>query len=545
MRRVSAAHAPLALDQRHQLVRLVEQAADQQAGAHDDVVGHGHHAVARHADEVTLVHLAGVGGGVPHRPGHLGRHHVDGRAGHGGHVGRRVRRGIVGQEGGEALDHGARGHHPHGLVAQGVDLFGHRADVPVVGQDDHLVRGHGLDRLDQIGGGRVHGLATHHEVVHPEGPEDAPDPLSGDHGDDAGGRRRASTLDAGPRPRRPGTLAHPALLLELLVEVGHPDTRRPAGVHPRLDGGADVVGVDVAVPQAIPAYDDDGVADARPDLLEVLHGVVGGMQEVHHLVAQVADRAGVAGPGVGGVRPTGASWVGGRHSGGLWQRAAVQHEQERIEEEEETGASGVDHAGLGQHRQHLGRAGQRLGRPDPGRLDHAHQPVSPSDATRRPVGGGAGHGEDGALHRAHHGPPGQLGRVRERLDQQRGSDAARAGAWAAVGRGHALAHAAQQLGEDHARVAPGAHERTVADGLADVGQRGLTLDRVELAHHGLEGERHVGARVAVGHGVDVQAVDVRLVEAERISVARHHGAQLARAQRHGLDGRRGGHQWGC
>src|SRR3984957_11298133 len=50
----------LALNEGHQLVRRLEQAAEEQAGADDDVVGDGHDAVARNADEVALVHLAGV-----------------------------------------------------------------------------------------------------------------------------------------------------------------------------------------------------------------------------------------------------------------------------------------------------------------------------------------------------------------------------------------------------------------------------------------------------------------------------------------------------
>ena len=51
----------LALNQRHQLVRVVQQPAQQQPGAHDGIVGDGHDAVARDPDEVTLVHLARIG----------------------------------------------------------------------------------------------------------------------------------------------------------------------------------------------------------------------------------------------------------------------------------------------------------------------------------------------------------------------------------------------------------------------------------------------------------------------------------------------------
>ncbi len=62
------------------------------------------------------------------------------------------------------------------------------------------------------------------------------------------------------------------------------------------------------------------------------------------------------------------------------------------------------------------------------------------------------------------------------------------------------------------------------------------LDPFELAHHGLEGQGHVGPGVSVGHGVDVEAVDVRLVQPEGVAVAPHDGAQVV-----GAEGRRGGH----
>ena len=79
----------------------------------------------------------------------------------------------------------------------------------------------------------------------------------------------------GPGARSSHALADPALLLDLFVEVGHPDAVWPPGVDAGLDGGTDVVGVDVAVPDAVAPDHHDGVADAGPDLLEGLNGVVG------------------------------------------------------------------------------------------------------------------------------------------------------------------------------------------------------------------------------------------------------------------------------
>ena len=72
-------------------------------------------------------------------------------------------------------------------------------------------------------------------------------------------------------------LAHPLGLFalgDLLEEVGDADvggtTRDDAG----LDGAADVVGVHVAVPQAVAPDDDDRVAERGPRVLERVDAVV-------------------------------------------------------------------------------------------------------------------------------------------------------------------------------------------------------------------------------------------------------------------------------
>ena len=66
--------------------------------------------------------------------------------------------------------------------------------------------------------------------------------------------------------------------------------------------------------------------------------------------------------------------------------------------------------------------------------------------------------------------------------------------------------------QDHAGVAPGAHERAVADGLARR-PPGRRRRPSSSSHDRLEGEGHVGAGVAVGHRVDVEPVDAGLVGA--------------------------------
>ena len=103
-----------------------------------------------------------------------------------------------------------------------------------------------------------------------------------------GGGPVPSTL--GPGPGRAHALAHPALLLDLLVEVGHPDALRAPGVTP----------ASMAAPMSSvwmwqfhrpsPPTTTMESPMPGPHLLEGLDGVVGRGEEVHDLVAQVADR---------------------------------------------------------------------------------------------------------------------------------------------------------------------------------------------------------------------------------------------------------------
>ena len=129
-----------------------------------------------------------------------------------------------------------------------------------------------------------------------------------------------------------------------------------------------------------PPDHDDRVADARPHLLEVGDRVVGGLEEVHDLVAQVAQAAlrlraaaGVAGHGQ---RPqVGASARAARAAG---RPSTTQ--QEGVEEQQVAGAAGVDHPGPGQDLEQLGGPGQRLGRPASGR---PRPPATRSPSWRR------------------------------------------------------------------------------------------------------------------------------------------------------------------
>ena len=70
---------------------------------------------------------------------------------------------------------------------------------------------------------------------------------------------------------------------------------------------------------------------------------------------------------------------------------------------------------------------------------------------------------------------------------------------------HASAH---DLREDDTAVAPSAHERRLGDRRADLALGEMLGQPGDGLRHALYGEREIGARVAVGHRIDVEIVDL-------------------------------------
>ena len=144
---------------------------------------------------------------------------------------------------------------------------------------------------------------------------------------------------------------------DLLGEVGDPDPVRAPGGDAGLDGGADVVDVDVDVPQPLAADDDERVAERRrAPLRSAGIAVVVGVEEVHHLVRRARRRSGRrlgTGVGIGMWRVPSGAVHGDRPPAG-------EHGLGRVEDHAEPAAAGVDDAGVAQHRELLGRPGQRL-----------------------------------------------------------------------------------------------------------------------------------------------------------------------------------------
>ena len=307
-----------------------------------------------------------------------------------------------------------------------------------------------------------------------------------------------------------GGLALGVLGGDLLEQIGDADLARPpVAVEGGLDGGADVVGVDVAVPDPVAADDDDRVADLPPALLEVLDAVVGEVAEEHHLVSIASTGLRFASPLSAASLRLAADARPGRASPRVASaaaspsttcRAASRSSRNPAPPASTTPASRRTGRSSGV-RASAWRPRSRAARRTPARS------VPASAAARRRGGGLAHHGEDRALDGRQHGA---VGRRRGRLEPV-GHGARRHLAGAFERRGQP----AQDLRQDHPAVAPRPHQRAMADGVARGGEVGRR--RLDLGDHGLQRARHVRAGVAVGHRVHVEPVDADLVVAHHVT----------------------------
>ena len=228
----------------------------------------------------------------------------------------------------------------------------------------------------------------------------------------------------------------------------------------------------------------------------------------------------VSWPGRGSVNTGPSTSVGSGH------RPPIRHVEQHVEEQQEPGPAGIDHPRLLEHGQHLRGPGQRIGALRTGRLQHGDQVAAVLRRHHRGLRGLAHHRQDGALDGPHDRLVGSRGGGGQRLRTARGVEPV-------VG-GHHARDAAEDLREDHPRVAAGPHEGAVADRLAHRGQ--VAVDAGELLAHRGQREGHVRARVAVRHGIDVELVEAGAVGVEGVPIAEHHRAQIlgaeARQRRH-------------
>jgi hypothetical protein len=173
---------------------------------------------------------------------------------------------------------------------------------------------------------------------------------------------------------------------------------------------------------------------------------------------------------------------------------------QRVEDQAQARAAGVDHPGVAEGGQLAGVASRAARAPSAAARTTSASAVRPSSTAATAASGtGARDGEEGALLGVGHRAVGGVGRLLQGGGEGR-----------AVGRrlaGELVGQAAEELGEDRAGVAPGAeHGAAGEDGPGGLGaarpRRG-----VERGHGRLGGEQEVGAGVAVGHREDVEVVE--------------------------------------
>ena len=213
------------------------------------------------------------------------------------------------------------------------------------------------------------------------------------------------------------------------------------------------------------------------------------------------------------------------------------------EDDREPVAARVDHSGLAQRRQQLGaaldrvltglhRALQGLGdRPvlllAVGSGSQAQVPRAVGDVGHYLVGHLPRDGEDRPLGRFADGRIRAVRRVRERRADQRRVDQL------AGPRDQLLRRTANQLGEDHAGVAPGPQERgaghrvhyLLAPDLVDRALLVGALQAIELVEHRPQRERHVVSGVPVGDGKHVEVVDLITTRFQMRERPRHSDAK--------------------
>ena len=202
---------------------------------------------------------------------------------------------------------------------------------------------------------------------------------------------------------------------------------------------------------------------------------------------------------------------------GLVDVLAPQHRRIAGVDQQQAPSAGVHHTRLLQRGQHVRRALEdRLAALE----DNGHQRIVIVWILLRLLhsilGNDAGHGQDGALLGLHHSLVGHFRALLQRLGELHGGDLLHAA--------QGLGKAAEQLGGNHAGVAPRAAQRALGQGVGRLvsAQEFLAAD---LSSGALHGQGHIGARVAVRHRENVQGVHSLAVFLQQSSARNDHIAQ--------------------
>ena len=209
----------------------------------------------------------------------------------------------------------------------------------------------------------------------------------------------------------------------------------------------------------------------------------------------------------------------------FWQGPAVDNMERGVIEQQQSGASGVDDAGIGEDRQQCRSSLEGLGRLVTGRLEDSAEARALSPSICRRLGGLPDHSEDRSLDRISDRRVGALRRGGQRGCEQRTVDGGMVG--------YCPGEPAQDLRQDHPAVAPRSHQRSVGDAGAHGGH--VVTGAVEFFNDGPQSQRHVGSGVAVRHRIDVEVVDHLPVIRQRFTEGRDDaskGGCVNRVERH-------------
>ena len=446
---------------------------------------------------------------------------------HRGHTGHGVRHGgeivllrgvrIKDQHGRNALRHGLRGNDDDLFLRQAGRLLGSHDDVLVVREDEHDLGGRGVDLLEDVLRRGVHGLAALDDLVCAQLAEHTGKALACAHGDHAEVLLR----------RGDGLLCLELLLdfLEIVRAAGGAACGKIVMLHLHVldlgkleravflrlcQGFAGDVRVDVDLEGFVVLADDDAVADGVE--VGAQRREVNVLVRLAHDIHRVEGKCDLAGVELGEVGLLADLLRPAIGLGGLDLHAAVDGEH-GLEHIQPALAACVHDARLLQDGVLVHGLRQRLG----GRADRRFQDGFAVRAAvgrfHGRVGGNAGHGQDRALRRLHHGLVGRLDAAAQGHRQL----LARAGLYALQG----LGEAAEQQREDDAGIAARAAQHGRSRDIGGLRQR----DAARLAQIGcrcVQRHAHVRAGVAVGDGEDVQLVDLLFVDLDGGSGAEDH-----------------------
>ena len=203
----------------------------------------------------------------------------------------------------------------------------------------------------------------------------------------------------------------------------------------------------------------------------------------------------------------------GRRASGIFRRfrnrSAAHNVESDIEQQHEAGAARINNTSVGQHLQHLGSAGKRIGTRRVCCFENTEKIRTGIRGGSATFGRNTNNSEDRSFDRLHDGAIGSSGGSIERSCERCAIND-----WSGAELG---GQSTQDLRKDHTRISTSAHQRSVRNGLT--GGIKIGIGAIELGHNRSQGEGHVGSGVAIGHGIDVQPVDGLSVSGQGIGVS--------------------------